>query len=76
MGGINYKIMRMITFRKIYKRVREKDEGYVIDAIVAFRKELWQGDLEGNARYRYYLLIDLWLVRMSFMWEGRTGERY
>lgn len=76
MGGINYKNMKMITFRKLYKRVTEEDEGYVIDAIVAFKKVPWQRGVEGSIQYQYYLLIDLWLVRMSFMWEGKEEERY
>lgn len=73
----------MIYFRKPFKYITEKDFGYVEEVIVAFSKEpilfkhryipKGEGRMTETfpAQYRYFIAIDLWLIKIKFSWKGK-----
>ena len=74
--------MEKIKFRKLFKIMRDEDEGCAIYSIVKFRRlpYLWTnfpvGDfIKGESKsevvviqYKCYLEIDLWILILNFQW--------
>lgn len=78
--------MRYLRFRKLYHRYTREDEGFSIETIIGFRKEVYQEDVAlirvnyGNreeiiskpvVKYRYRIRIDFRIGIVAFEWLGR-----
>lgn len=80
--------MKEIRFKKLFKKLTRKDEGYEINSICYYQKEPYlmqtrtlsdeEAEIAGYRvqndviEYRCQFFLDLWLVTLYFQWNKKV----
>lgn len=80
----------MLIFRKLYKRIREEDRGYMNWSLIVFEKQplMYSSRVLGEkekrqkayevervtVQYQCFLQVDLWLIVFAHTWKTKLKK--